>query len=134
MKNNSIKIIDYINSLDGYEGYVQFSHRPIDKEKDIFYGGKKVEVSDEAGFVYAAHFCNGTESISIRQINDSWPVSVTDISGADESNTQEYLTDIEAFGRKVKMVQIWEEIEDEFCEGMKVNKLQKVVFGGFTNG
>lgn len=30
-----------------YEGYVQFSHRPIDKEKDIFHNGKKVEISYE---------------------------------------------------------------------------------------
>ena len=134
MKNNRAEIIDYVNSLGGYEGYVQFSHRPIDKEKDIFYDGKKVEISNEAGFVYEAHFCNGTESIAIRQINNSWPVSVTDISGIEESDTQEYLTDIKAFDRKVKMVQIWEEVEDEFCEGMKVNKLQKVVFGGFANG
>ncbi len=29
------------------------------------------------------------------------------------------------------MVQIWENIEDKFCENMKVKKLSKVIFTGF---
>lgn len=32
---------------------------------------------------------------------------------------------------KVRMAQIWEEREDNLCEGMKVKKLKKVVFIGF---
>ena len=41
MQKTKEEIIEYINGLDGYEGYVQFSDRPIDKDKDIFCDGKK---------------------------------------------------------------------------------------------
>lgn len=113
-----------------YEGYIQFSHRPIDKEKDIFHSGRKVEISDEGGFVYEAHFFNGAESISIKQINDGWLVATTPFS---EVKNKE--TDIQTYhainGLKVKMAQIWEEENDPLCENMKVNKLKKVVFAGF---
>ena len=125
------EVINYINSLDTYEGYVQFSHRPIDKNKDIFYDGKNVKVEDESGFIYEAHFCNGTNSIQIRQVNDSWLVSKTDISNVSDEDTQSYISDIESFPYEVKMAQVWESDEDEFCKKMKVKQLKKVVFAGF---
>ena len=125
------EVINYINSLDTYEGYVQFSHRPIDKNKDIFYDGKNVKVEDESGFIYEAHFCNGTNSIQIRQVNDSWLISETDISHTNDEVTQEYITDIENFPYKVKMAQIWESENDKFCEDMEVKRLKKVLFAGF---
>lgn len=133
MKKTREEVITYINALQGYQGYVQFSHRPIDKTKDIFYDGKKVEIQNEDGFIYEAHFCNDIKSISIKQLNDSWMVSETDITNIKEEDTQIYLTDVENLP-SVKMVQIWEEKEDEFCEDMKVKKLQKVVFKGFKKG
>jgi len=55
MRKNREEIISYINGLENYRGYVQFSHRPIDKTKDIFID-KKIEVEDESGFIYEAHF------------------------------------------------------------------------------
>ena len=131
MKKIRNEIIDYINSLEEYQGYVQFSHRPIDKQADIFYEDKKVEVKDEEGFIYEAHFSNGSESVTIKQINDTWLVSTTDISKVDEQDTQEYIPDIENFNYKIKMAQIWEVKEDELCENMPVKKLSKVVFVGF---
>lgn len=114
-----------------YEGYVQFSHRPIDKTKDIFYDGKKVEIHNEDGFIYEAHFCNDAKSISIRQLNDSWMIATTDITNIDKKDTQTY---IGIDNLKVKMAQIWEDVEDELCENMQVKKLQKVVFLGFKRG
>jgi len=134
MRKNKDEIIEYINSLENYQGYVQFSHRPIDKEKDIFYDSKKVLVQNEDGFIYEAYFSNETQSITIKQINDSWFISTTDISKVDEKDIKEYITDIENFNYKIKMMQIWEEKEDELCEGMKVKKLSKVVFLGFKKG
>ncbi|MDK9694141.1 MAG: TIGR04423 family type III CRISPR-associated protein [Sulfurimonas sp.] len=130
-KEDIVKIIN--EKYSNYEGYVQFSHRPIDKDKDIFHNGKKVEISDESGFVYEAHFYNGAESIAIKQINDSWLVSVTQLS-----EVQNPEADIKTYhainGLKVKMAQIWKEAEDELCEDMKVLKLKKVVFAGFAKG
>jgi hypothetical protein len=44
MRKNRTEVIEYINGLKEYEGYVQFSHRAIDLDKDIF---PKVEDIDE---------------------------------------------------------------------------------------
>lgn len=120
--------------LQGYEGYVQFAHRPIDKNRDIFYEGKKIIVNNEEGFIYEAHFCNAKESIQIRQINDGWLVSKTSVENISGADVQSYLSDIEGFDYKIQMAQIWEEQEDEYCENMSVLKLQKVVFAGFKQG
>ena len=129
--DNKKEVIDYINKLQGYQGYVQFSHRAIDSKKDIF-NDETVQVEDESGFIYEAHFCNDKQSISIRQINDSWLISITDITGLND--TQEYLTDISDFNYKVQMAQIWIAEDDPLCKNMKVKKLKKVVFAGFING
>lgn len=113
-----------------YEGYVQFSHRPIDVDKDVFQNGKKVEIADESGFVYEAHFCNGTESVAVKQINERWLVSTTPLR---EIKNKEI--DIQTYhainGLSVKMAQIWEEENDPLCENMPVLKLKKAVFTGF---
>jgi CRISPR type III-associated protein (TIGR04423 family) len=128
------QVIEYINDLQNYQGYVQFSHRPIEKSKDIFLNNNP-QVKDEDGFIYEAHFCNGKESISIRQINDSWFISKTDISNIDKNDMQEFITDISDFNYKVKMAQIWDDKTiDELCADMPVKKLKKVVFAGFING
>ena len=117
MKKTKETIIDYINALKGYQGYVQFSHRPIDKIKDIFVDNNP-KVENEQGFIYEAHFYNGKDSITIRQINSSWIV---------DENIDIPLTDTETFyakdGLKVKIAQIWEAKADEFCEGMEVKSL-----------
>ncbi len=123
-------VINEINSLNNYQGYVQWSHRPIDKEKDIF-KDKEPLVSDESGFILEAHFCNDRESVMIRQINNNWHISKTDITNIPQEDTQKYLSDIENFPFYVKMAQIWKEESDPLCENMKVKKLKKVVFAGF---
>jgi CRISPR type III-associated protein (TIGR04423 family) len=128
------EIVKYINDeLKGYEGYVQFSHRPIKKTKDVFVD-KNPKVENEQGFIYEAHFCNAKKSISIKQINESWLVSETDISNTDNSDMQSYISDISGFNYKIKMAQIWEERQDELCKNMRVKKLKKVVFAGFEKG
>jgi len=128
MKKNRTEVIEYINSLKEYEGYVQFSHRAIDLEKDLFPRTTDIELENKQSFVYEAHFCNGQESIMIRQINADWIVSKTDIGSA------EFETFHGIAGLKVKMAQIWEAKEDDLCEGMRVMKLKKVVFAGFKKG
>lgn len=127
MKKNRVEIIDYINTLKGYEGYVQFSHRPIDIEKDVFKENDP-KVEDEKGFIYEAHFANKTDSIGIRQMNDTWFISKTNISNA-EIESFEGIAHL-----KIKMAQIWEKELDSLCEDMEVLKLKKVVFAGFNKG
>jgi CRISPR type III-associated protein (TIGR04423 family) len=122
------EVVAYINSLKDYEGYVQFSHRAIDLERDLFPRVDDIELENKRGFVYEAHFCNGESSIMIRQQNAHWVVSETKIDSA------EFETFYGIAGLKVKMAQIWREEPDELCEGMRVKKLQKVVFAGFERG
>jgi len=126
MRKNREEVIAYINGLKEYEGYVQFSHRAIDLEKDIF--PRKYDIENEKGFVYEAHFCKDNKSIMIRQVNHEWVVSETDISNAEEE-TFHGIADL-----KIKMAQIWEATPDKLCESMEVMKLKKVVFAGFEKG
>ncbi|WP_295421265.1 TIGR04423 family type III CRISPR-associated protein [Sulfurovum sp.] len=128
MLDSKSKVIEYINALKGYEGYVQFSYRPIDKDKDVFVGTDP-KIEDEAGFIYEAHFFNGTDAISIRQQNNTWVVSTSKNVPLDTVET--YSTKV---GLQVKMAQVWEAKADPLCEGMEVQMLQKVVFAGFTKG
>jgi len=118
------EVVDYINTLQDYEGYVQFSHRKIDLNKDVFIN-KNPKVENEDGFIYEAHFCNGSDSISIKQLNNSWIASKTNIENA-EINTFIAIDKL-----KVNMAQVWEKEQDELCENMEVLKLKKVVFAGF---
>lgn len=125
--NQKEKVIDFINSLNGFNGYVQFSDRKI-LQKDIF-DKQNLHVDNEEGFVYEAHFCDDKNSLCIRQINNLWCMSVSDISQIDKKDIQIYKA---KFDKKVKMAQIWESKEDEMCENFRVKRLQKVVFAGFA--
>ena len=126
------EIKDYINEeLQSYQGYIQYSNRPISKQDDIFIKDNP-KVDEKGGFIYEAHFSNKQESIIIRQINDSWVVTKTDILNVENSDIEAYISDIKDCP-KIKMAQIWEEEADEFCEGMMVKKLKRVVFTGFEN-
>ena len=127
MRLNRDEVIDYINNLKGFRGYVQFSHRPLDLAKDIFTDNDP-KVDNEIGFIYEAHFANENEYITIKQSNNSWAVDRGSLKNIE----------IQKFygiaGNKVKMEQIWQEESDELCEDMLVKKLKKVVFAGFAQG
>ena len=133
MKKSREEIIEYINSLKNYEGYIQFSDTKI-RDCDIF--KKEDNISQKLqltnGFIYEAHFYNGQESIMIRQINNSWIVSKTDILNISQNDIKSYISNITDLP-KIKMAQIWEEEADKFCNGMMVKKLKRVVFAGFEN-
>ena len=121
------EVIEYINSLKDYQGYVQFSDRPIE---DIYTTPSSISVDAKGGFVYEAHFCNDVESITIKQINDVWIGSNTNIKDIKDEDMTTYF----AYEKNVKMAQIWQEESDDMCEDMLVKKLKKVVFAGFAGG
>lgn len=118
-------IIDYINNLKGYQGYIQYSNRAIE---NIWTSYADISCDPKNGFVYEAHFFNGADSIAIRQVNGDWLVAITDISNASDDDKQTYHA---INGLKVKMAQVWIDEPDENCCGMMVKKLKKVVFAGF---
>jgi len=134
LKSNS-EVLAYINKLDGYRGYVQFSDRPLEA-RDVFEDKNPNVATDENGFVYEAHFSNGTNSIMIRQQNAGWIVSETDLSAVETKDTELYALEKTSHlkgvnSNWVKMAQIWKPEPDALCEGMEVMKLKKVVFAGF---
>ena len=123
---NRSEVIKYINGLKGYEGYVQFSHRPIDMKKDIFID-KEPKVEDEKeGFILEAHFFNRVDSVTIRQINSEWLVDENRAISLDDVHCYYGIESLE-----LKMAQIWRAKKDKNCANMDVLKLEKVVFAGF---
>lgn len=133
-------LLQSLNSLKGYQGYVQFSHRPIDNG-DIFLDTeidiKMPEQTD--AFLYEAHFYSKDEkrSISIRYINGAYYKDETDLCNKELKVTKEkYLPNMTHMQTKldnhyVAMAQIWQKEDDEYCCGFKTQKLKKVVFAGF---
>ena len=131
MKLRSKKeVVEYINTLNDYNGYVQFSHRRLNKDTDIFID-RDININDETGFVFEAHFYNSQKSISIKQFNDAWNVIEQDISDISKSDIVEYKA-ISSY--MVSMAQVWEVEKDDLCLGMEVNKIKNVVFVGISKG
>ncbi|QKF92725.1 TIGR04423 family type III CRISPR-associated protein [Campylobacter sp. CCUG 57310] len=134
MRKTKDEILNYIKSLDGYEGYIQKLGSKISEDDIFFKRGINVNLQPNE-YIYEAHFFskNENKSILIRQINDSWIVDEVDLSKINlknEDNLQEFWS---KFGLKIKMAQIWEEENDELCEGLPVFKLKKAVFAGFAD-
>lgn len=125
MKMNESEILEFINNLKGYQGYIQMSDRVIENIWEEF---EDIRFIPKSGFVYEAHFWNGKDSITIKQINDSWLVDQN--KNIPLTDTQIYFT--KENNLKVKMAQIWKEEIDLLCENMMVLKLEKIVFAGFV--
>ena len=129
--NDNNELIEDIKQLQNYEGYIQFSDTKI-RDCDIFKKDDNIstKIQPTNGFIYEAHFCNSIQSISIKQINDSWYIDETDISNIDNTDIQVYCGENNT---KIKMAQIWEKEKDKLCEDIEVKKLKKVVFVGFDS-
>ncbi len=128
------QITEFINTLNDYEGFIRYSHRPLQTETDIFIQGNAPHVDDTEGFIIEGHFCNGRESITINQVNDKWYIDRTDINDIAQEDIVEFLTFPQGFDYRVKMAQIWQEERQELCENFPVRKLKKIVFAGFQQG
>lgn len=132
--NDEIK--NYLENLEGFEGYVQISNRPIDKEKDIFIN-KKIKIEDENnGFIVEGAFYKNNKSIMINFVNGEWLLSEYDLK--DNIKYEKFNTKIKDFNKKIRLAQIFEELEEEIFdvneenkEKIKTIKLKSVVFAGF---
>ena len=132
MKKNRDEILEYVNSLTGYEGYIQLMSEKID-EKHIFFAGEKSPGLSEGELIYEAHFfsLSQNKSIFIRQINDGWFVDETDLSSVKLSEDDVKVFYAKSSDIKIKMAQIWIEENDELCEELPVLKFKKSAFAGF---
>jgi len=121
------KIKNYLESLEGFDGYVQISNREFDKDKDIFIN-KKIQIDDKDGFLIEAAFSNGNKSIMVNFINGEWIVSEYELN--DKMEIIEFNTKIKNFNKKIKMAQIFEEIEEEISDinGENIENVKTLVF------
>lgn len=125
-------VIEQLNALKGYEGYVQFSHRRIG-EKDVFENGHvHIGPPEKNAILYEAHFFSPSEenSITVRYINGSWYLDETSTARATGEDIQSY----QSHYGVVQMAQIWEAVADKECHDFETLKLSKVVFAGFDKG
>ena len=131
MKKNRDEILKYVNSLAGYEGYIQLMSEKID-EKHIFFAGERSPSLSEGELIYEAHFFSSSQnkSIFIRQINDGWFVDETDLDSVKLSEDDVKVFYAKSSDIKIKMAQIWIEENDELCEGLPVLKFKKSAFAG----
>lgn len=118
------------NELQGeFEGYILMSD---DKLKYIFTTKtilpKLEELYKNNNFIIEACLFDGNRSINIRQVNDKFSFLDLKLSDYQEQTQNEFIS-IE--GKKVSIVTIWEEKEDECCENFKVLKPTMSVFAGF---
>ncbi len=119
----------FYDALDSnFEGYIQMSNEPLQivENKPSW-----DEIHKEKNFIYEAALFDGDRSIMIRQINDGF-ILIDEKLSHFTNTTQEtfFATD----GKKVKLTQVWEEIEDTNCEGMKVQTPTLQLFTGFEKG
>lgn len=128
------EVKNFIENLEGFDGYVQISNREFEREKDLFIN-KKIKIYDDEGFVVEGFFCNGEKSIMISFLNGEWVVGEYDIKGLKK---EVFLSKLKDENLKIKLAHIFEEreevISDIDCENketIKTLQLKTVVFAGF---
>ena len=121
------------NSFEkNYEGYIQMSDKIIEH---IFVEPKKLPKWEDLhnGINYileiALYEPVSKKSILIRQINDNWAKVEKVLNENDFKNSDIFHT-IKG-NLKAKIVQIWDEVEDEFCLGLKTLVPKTLLFAGF---
>jgi CRISPR type III-associated protein (TIGR04423 family) len=123
-------------------GYIQLSDSRITEDK-LFLSPKILpEWNNDTykyNFIYEAAFFDEKSNIStlIRQIDDKWlvnTVNLKELEQKDDYKVEEPQTFIAKKGRKVKMINIWQEQKDELCENFPVLKHVYSAFAGFEGG
>lgn len=131
MKNKFKKIsIEEIPDHIDFEGYYWYS----DETKPHVITDEKIDknIFTELPFVVEANFYSDTEklSIQVKNIDGQYYVGMVHLASID--NAQEYIAhDLDDINR-FKMVEAWEEQEDELLEGMKVLVPSWTAFAGFV--
>ncbi len=125
----------YNNLIDKYEGYVQMSDSRI-KSEHLFKTAqilpKWEELHNEVNYILEMALFNPTsrQSILIRQQNSKWLVMDRELKQKEIDNSDSFFTLTEKTP-KMKMAQIWEEEENEFCLDMQVLEPKYLLFAGF---
>ena len=119
----------FYDGLDSaYEGYIQMSNRVLEtfKTKPSW-----ESMHENKNFIFEGCMYDGDRSIMIRQVNDKFVVIDQKISDI-KNKTQELF--FAKSDNRVKIIQVWEEKEDVYCENFKVLKPTLQLFAGFEGG
>jgi len=130
MKRVEIDEIDF--DLE-YEGYVWYSNQQYPEIRSTI---RKSDFMTMPFIIEGNLFAkNERISISIKNVDGEYLIMQGDLSGlpGDQITELEYITTHKLPGiSKVKLVRFWDEVEDEFCEGMKTLKPSWKAFKGFV--
>ncbi|OCL82273.1 MULTISPECIES: TIGR04423 family type III CRISPR-associated protein [Arcobacteraceae] len=127
----------YEELKDEFVGYIQMSDKKLD---DIFSTKQTLPSWDSLhsgkNFILEACLFDGDRSIMIRQIDGSFVVIDEKISSYENITYESFVakSNEEKINLKANIAQIWEEEEDELCEGLKVLKPTIQLFSGFEKG
>ncbi|NPA60378.1 MAG: TIGR04423 family type III CRISPR-associated protein [Epsilonproteobacteria bacterium] len=125
------KFYDDLN--DKYEGYVQMSDSRIEP-KHLFKTTQTLpkwdELHNDINYIVEMALFNPStkQSILIRQQNSEWLVIDKKLEG--DEPTESFFTLTEDTP-KMKIAQIWEKEENEFCLGLDVLEPKYLLFAGF---
>jgi CRISPR type III-associated protein (TIGR04423 family) len=118
------KLKEYVQNFKNTQGYC------VDLENGIKIFENEVDICT---FPLEIVFLAGNVSVTIRYLNGKWYADETEIdfSKIEKTDINEFYLKKNLKYKKAEFIQIWEDVEDKFCENMKAAKLKKVVFAGF---
>ena len=137
---NKDNLKNFYNKLNGkYEGYIQLSDKRIE---DLFLSPTELpkwdKIISSRNFIYEAAFFDEKNNVSvlIRQVDDKWLVNTVDFNKKDDKTeiTEEFFIAKTKNTPRVKIKNIWQEQEDELCNGFPVLKHIYSAFAGFEKG
>jgi CRISPR type III-associated protein (TIGR04423 family) len=121
-----------------FEGYYWYSNA----SKPVILNGESLDslsIFNDLPFVVEANFYSKQEkmSIQVKNIDGTYHIAKIDLNLPNDFVKEEnfYIPhDIKITGmQKYKMVEAWEEVEDDLMEGMKVLVPSWTAFSGFCN-
>lgn len=116
-----------------YEGYYWMSDE--EEPKVLVNESFDRELKDrENPFVIEAQLYSKEKNVSysVKYVDGQYRVSKYEISINDLKEAKDFLAHRMGKDTKLKFVQRWKEVEDDFCEGMSVLEPAEFVFVGFN--
>ncbi len=111
-----------------FEGYIQMSN---EKLKIVDSKPSWESLHHDNNFIFEACLFDGDRSIIIRQVNDKFLIVDEKISTYKNTTGENFIA---TTGKSVKIVQVWDDQEDEHCLDMKVQTPTLQLFAGFEKG
>ncbi len=126
---NYNELKDFYEKLDGeFEGYIQHSSKDLEIFRENL--PKWEEIYQDTNFIHESAISNGKRSILIRKINNEYLLIDEDLEKIPTELKSEEIFYAKN-NKKVSLVQVFEEKEDENCLGIDVIVPKYTVFKEF---